>query len=195
MERLILASQSPRRHDILNWMGIPFETEVCTEPEIAAEGLSPARTVEALALHKARFAQRLHPSDYVLGSDTVVELDGEILGKPHTPERAKEFLSRMQGRYHTVYTGVALLHDGYEDVRSCATKVLFCPMTEKEIDWYVATGEPLDKAGAYGLQGLGSVFVDRMEGNYFNVIGLPAPTVYDMLKKAGFLTEDRKGIL
>ncbi len=190
--KLILASQSPRRHDILHWMGIPFETEVCTEPETVEPGLSPSETVQALALHKASFAQKLHPEDYILGSDTIVELDGEILGKPHTPERAKSFLSRMQGHEHTVYTGVALLHGTHSDVRSCATKVRFRPMSETEIDWYVSTGEPLDKAGAYGLQGLGCVFVESMEGNYFNVIGLPAPMVYEMLLKAGFLSEDRK---
>lgn len=189
---LILASQSPRRHDILRWMGIPFSTEVCTEPETVPEGLSAADTVRALALHKAQYAQKLHSDDFILGSDTVVVLDGEILGKPYTPARAKEFLRRMQGRTHTVYTGVALLHGSYSDVRCCTTEVTFLPMSETEIDWYVGSGEPLDKAGAYGLQGLGSVFVERMNGNYFNVIGLPAPTVYDMLKKAGFLSEDRR---
>lgn len=189
---LILASQSPRRHDILRWMGIPFTTEVCSDPESIDDSLSPAETVKALALHKALYAQKLHPDAFVLGSDTVVVLDGEILGKPYTAERARTFLHRMQGRTHTVYTGVALVHRNAQDVRCDTTEVTFRPMSDAEIDWYVSTGEPLDKAGAYGLQGLGSVFVDHMEGNYFNVIGLPAPTVYEMLLKAGFMTEDRK---
>ena len=192
---LILASQSPRRHDILRWMGIPFETEVCTDPENVDKNLSPAETVKALALHKAQYAKRLHPESYVLGSDTIVVLNNEILGKPRSPEQAKEYLHRLQGRAHTVYTGVALLYGNMQDVRCDETQVTFRPMSDTEIEWYVSTGEPLDKAGAYGLQGLGSVFVDHMEGNYFTVIGLPAPTVYEMLLKSGFLTEDRKTLL
>jgi len=193
--KLILASQSPRRHDILRWMGIPFETEVCTEPESTPSGLSADEMVRYLALHKAEFAKRLHPDDCILGADTVVVLDGQILGKPYKPERAKAYLRRMQGRTHIVYTGVALLHGMHRDIRCCTTEVTFRPMSEAEIDWYVSTGEPLDKAGAYGLQGLGSVFVDTMKGNYFNVIGLPAPVVYEMLLQEGFLSEDRNELL
>lgn len=188
---LILASQSPRRHDILKWMGIPFETEVCSEPEECTNGLSPSETVKVLALHKAQYAQKLHPDDYILGSDTIVVLDEMILGKPHSEKNAVEFLHLLQGRSHIVYTGVALLHNSYIDVRFCSTEVTFRPMSDAEIDWYVSTKEPLDKAGAYGLQGLGCVFVEGMQGNYFNVIGLPAPIVYEMLLKAGFMTEDR----
>ena len=187
--KLIPASQSPRRHDILRWMGIPFETEVCTDPETVPSGLSPVDTVKLLAAHKAEFAAKLHPNDFVLGSDTIVVLDGTILGKPHSAEQACDYLSRLQGREHTVYTGVALLHGADRDIRCCATKVWFRPMSPTEIDWYVHTGEPMDKAGAYGLQGLGSVFVERIDGNYFNVIGLPAPMVYEMLLKNGFMTE------
>lgn len=188
---LILASQSPRRHDILHWMGIPFETEVCDAPEIVPSGLSPQETVKALALQKAAYARKLHPADHVLGADTIVVLDGVIYGKPHDKAQAKAFLRALQGREHTVYTGVALLYGDAQDVRCCATTVRFRPMQDAEIDWYISTGEPMDKAGAYGLQGLGSVFVEGMVGNYFNVIGLPAPMVYEMLLDAGFLTPDR----
>lgn len=193
--KLVLASKSPRRHDILNWMGIPFETEVCTDPEIVPKNLSCAETVRELAYHKAVSVRTRRPDDYVLGADTVVVLGNEILGKPSSPEQAKSFLSRLSGRTHTVYTGVALLRGSYEDIRSDATRVTFRRMSDEEIEWYVATGEPLDKAGAYGIQGLASVFVERIEGNYFNVIGLPAPTVYDMLIKAGFLTMSRSNLM
>jgi len=189
---LILASQSPRRHDIMRYMGLSFRSEVCTEPERIPEGASVSETVMHLARQKASYALRLHPGACVIGADTVVELDGEILGKPGSPEDAVHTLARLQGRQHVVYTGLAVLKAGYEDVRYVSTKVRFRPMSEKEIRWYVSTGEPLDKAGSYGVQGFGSVFVDSVEGNYFNVVGLPAPTLYEMLLKANAVTEDRK---
>lgn len=188
---LILASQSPRRHEILDLMGLAYRTEVCTEPERVVKDLSIPETVMHLAFEKASFALRLHPDACVIGADTIVELDGEIIGKPKSPEDAVRTLSRMQGRSHTVYTGLAVLKNAYSDVRFAATKVRFRPMSEKEIRWYVSTGDPLDKAGSYGVQGLGSVFVESIEGNYFNVVGLPAPVLYEMLLKANVITEDR----
>ncbi len=188
---LILASQSPRRHEVMAWMGISCETVVCTEPESVPEGLSVRETVMHLAEQKASYALRLHPDACVIGADTVVELDGEIIGKPRSAEDAVRTLHRMQGRGHTVYTGIAVLKRGYADIRCVTTNVRFRPMTDKEIRWYVSTGDPLDKAGSYGVQGLGSVFVDSVDGNYFNVIGLPAPVLYEMLLKAGAVTEDR----
>lgn len=175
----------------MRFMGLPFREEVCTEPESVEPGLSSAETVMRLAMQKAGFALRLHPDACVIGADTVVDLDGEIIGKPHSAEDAVHTLSRMQGRSHIVYTGLAVLKNGYRDVRCITTKVRFRPMSEKEIRWYVSTGEPLDKAGSYGAQGFGSLFVDSIEGNYFNVIGLPAPVLYEMLLKAGAITEDR----
>ena len=188
---LILASQSPRRHEIMEFMGLSYRTEVCTEPERIPSGLSVPETVMHLAHQKAEFALRLHPGACVIGADTVVDLDGEIIGKPKSPENAVETLKRMQGRSHVVYTGLSVMKEGYSDVRFVTTKVSFRPMSEKEIRWYVSTGEPLDKAGSYGAQGLGSVFVESIEGNYFNVIGLPAPVLYEMLLKAGAISEDR----
>lgn len=190
--KLILASQSPRRHEIMAYMGLAYTTEVCTEPERMPDGLSIPETVMHLARQKARFALRLHPDDCVIGADTVVDLDGEIIGKPHSPEDAVNTLRRMQGRSHTVYTGLAVLKNGYEDVRCVSTWVRFRPMTETEIRWYVSTGDPLDKAGSYGVQGIGCVFVESVEGNYFNVVGLPAPDLYEMLLKAGAITQDRR---
>lgn len=188
---LILASQSPRRHEVMDLMGLTYGTEVCTDPERVLGDLSIPDTVMHLAQQKAEFALRLHPDACVIGADTVVDLDGEIIGKPASPEDAIRTLSRMQGRSHTVYTGLVVLKSGYRDVRCISTKVRFRPMTDTEIRWYVSTGDPLDKAGSYGVQGLGSVFVDSVEGNYFNVVGLPAPVLYEMLLKAGAITQDR----
>lgn len=188
---IILASKSPRRREVMTWMDIPFTVDVCTEPETVPDGLSPSETVCLLAAQKARFVRPRHADACVIGSDTVVELDGDILGKPHSPEQAKAYLRRLSGRTHTVYTGIAVLKEDYEDVRCVTTLVTFRSLTDREIDWYVSTKDPLDKAGAYGIQGLGCVFVDRIEGNYFNVIGLPAPVLYEMLLRADAVTEDR----
>ncbi len=182
---IILASSSPRRRELLSMIGLQFTIETSGEEEIQPHGLSPADFVKTLALQKAEPVARLHPQDCVIGADTIVYLEGDILGKPHTPERAKTFLTRMQGKSHVVYTGVAVLKNGKSDVRHCETRVTFASMTEREIDDYVATGEPLDKAGAYGVQGPGGIFVERVEGNYFNVIGLPLPLLYKMLVAAG----------
>ncbi|HRV72905.1 MAG TPA: Maf family protein [Eubacteriales bacterium] len=183
--KIILASQSPRRSEVMKWMGLSFEVEPCTEPERAPEGADALELVCAMALQKAEFIAKKHPDDCVIGADTVVLLDGEVLGKPRNAENAVAYLSRMQGRTHTVYTGVAVIANGKVDVRHCETEVLFRRMSREEIEWYVSTGDPLDKAGAYGVQGIGCLFVDSIKGNYFNIIGLPVPLVYDMLKEAG----------
>ena len=182
---IILASESPRRRELMTLMGLTFRIIPSHSPEIPPVGAGPREYVESLALQKARAVAESHPKDCVIGADTVVYLDGSILGKPHTPERAKDYLSRMQGRKHTVYTGIALLYGDRTDVRHCCTDVTFAPMTDEEIDWYVSTGEPLDKAGAYGVQGPGGIFVEKVDGNYFNVIGMPMPLLYRMLKDAG----------
>lgn len=182
---IILASSSPRRRELLSMIGLDFTIVTSGEEEIQPHGLPPAEFVKTLALQKAQPVADLHPNDCVIGADTIVFLEGDILGKPHTPEVAKAYLTRMQGKSHVVFTGVAVLKDGNADVRHCETKVTFASMTEQEIDTYVATGEPLDKAGAYGVQGPGGIFVERVEGNYFNVIGLPLPMLYKMLIQAG----------
>ena len=182
---IILASSSPRRKELLSMIGLNYIIETSGEEEIQPHGLPPAEFVKTLALQKAQPVADLHPEDCIIGADTIVYLEGDILGKPHTPEVAKAYLSRMQGKTHVVFTGVAVLKNGKADVRHCETTVTFAPMTEREIERYVATGEPLDKAGAYGVQGPGGVFVERVEGNYFNVIGLPLPILYQMLTDAG----------
>ncbi len=182
---IILASASPRRRELLALMGLTYAIIPCAGEENPPESKDPATFVETLALQKAQAVASLHPTDCVVGADTIVYLDGDILGKPHTAERAKAFLSRMQGRTHTVFTGVAIVKGEHIDVRHCKTDVTFANMTQREIENYVKTGEPLDKAGAYGVQGPGGVFVERIEGNYFNVIGMPLPLLYRMLLDAG----------
>lgn len=189
--RIILASESPRRKELLTLMGLDYTVVASHVEERPPERASTEELVCALALQKACAVKAEYPADCIIGADTVVDLDGEVLGKPHTSENAKAYLTRMQGRKHVVYTGVAVLTPGREDVRCCTTEVWFAPMSEKEIDWYVATGEPLDKAGAYGVQGPGGIFVERINGNYFNVIGMPLPLLYHMLLDAGVLNESR----
>ncbi len=185
--KIILASQSPRRREILTLMDIPFEVIESHVQEVPPAGATPQELVKALARQKARAVFSMHPNDCVIGADTVVDLDGRVLGKPHTPERAKEYLRLLSGRSHIVYTGICVLTPGRADVRSVRTDVTFRPMTDEEIDWYVGTGDPLDKAGSYGVQGPASLFVDSLTGNYFNIIGMPAPTLYEMLLEAGVI--------
>ena len=187
---IILASESPRRRELLTLMGLDFTVITSNVVEQPPHGATPDAYVKALALQKAQAVACAHPKDCVIGADTIVYLDAAILGKPHTSENAKRYLTRMQGRTHTVYTGVAVITNGRPDVRCCTTDVTFAPMSEREIDAYVATGEPLDKAGAYGVQGPGGVFVERIDGNYFNVIGMPLPLLYRMLRDAGVLQDE-----
>lgn len=189
---LILASQSPRRRELLELMGMKFSVIVSEDPEIVPIGADAAETVKALSFQKASHVFLEHPDACVIGSDTVVELDGAILGKPHTREKAVQYLSMLQGRTHTVYTGVTVLSPGKAQTDYCRTEVTFRKMSPDEIEWYANTGDPLDKAGAYGIQGLACFFVDSLKGNYFNVIGLPIPLVYDMLLNAGYMDKSHK---
>jgi len=185
--KLILASQSPRRREMLTLMGLKFEIIVSDVEEIAPPNAGPGELVEQLALQKAQAVFMHHPEDCVVGSDTIVYIDGQIIGKPKDEADAFRILSTLQGRQHTVYTGVAVLSPKGQDIRHATTKVTFAPMSEEEIRWYISTGEPLDKAGAYGIQGPGGMFVEKVEGNYFTVIGMPLPVLYRMLKKADAL--------
>lgn len=189
--RIILASESPRRRELLTLIGLDFTVITSHVEECPPADATPDETVRELSRQKAQAVALLHPDDCIIGADTIVDLDGEILGKPHTPENAKRFLTRMQGRSHTVYTGVTVITPGRVDVRHATTEVTFAPMTEHEIDWYVGTNDPLDKAGAYGVQGPFGMFVERIDGNYFNVIGMPLPLLYRMLRDAGVMTKDR----
>ena len=184
---IILASQSPRRRELLGQMGFSdFIIRPAVGEEKADPSLSPARLVEDLSLQKGlEVAASAAPGDLVIAADTVVAVDGQILGKPHSPQEAAEMLCALSGRTHTVYTGVTLCRDGEVLTEHEATSVRFRPLTREEIEAYVATGEPMDKAGAYGIQGIGSLLVEGIEGDYFNVVGLPVCRLGRMLARFG----------
>ncbi|HIS30731.1 MAG TPA: septum formation inhibitor Maf [Candidatus Limivivens intestinipullorum] len=186
MEKIILASGSPRRKELLIQAGIPFEVLVSDADEKTTE-TDPAKTVMELALRKARAAARQLAKDAViLGADTVVALDGSILGKPTGEEDAARMLRTLSGKSHQVYTGVALVRkkgqQQTEKVFFEKTDVEMYAISEEEIAAYIATGEPMDKAGAYGIQGKAAIFVRGIRGDYNTVVGLPAARVYQELK-------------
>lgn len=184
---IILASQSPRRRELLAQMGVPqFEVVPALGEEIASPGLSPAQLVEVLSRQKAEeVAVQAGPDDVVIAADTVVAVDGQVLGKPHSTQHAHEMLSALSGREHTVYTGVTVCRGGQILTQHEATAVRFRPLTAQEIDAYIATGEPMDKAGSYGIQGRGALLVEGISGDYFNVVGLPVCRLGRMLTQFG----------
>ena len=171
---IILASQSPRRRELLHQMGFSdFRIVPARGEEIANPGLTPGELVEALSAQKAAEVSAAWPEDLVIASDTVVAVDGRVLGKPHSEREAVEMLQMLSGRANTVYTGVTV-RLGWRAVTEHETaQVRFRTLTSQEIADYVATGEPMDKAGAYGIQGLGALLIEGIEGDYFTVVGLP----------------------
>jgi septum formation protein len=184
---IILASQSPRRKELLAQLGVE---EFCICPaqgeEIMPQGAEPAALVEELSRQKAReVAEKCGSEDLVIGADTVVALEGTVLGKPGTPEKAAEMLRTLSDKAHQVYTGITLIRGEKELTRHECTTVHFRTLTEEEIAWYVSTGEPLDKAGAYGIQGKGARFIPSIEGDYSNVVGLPLCLLGQMLGEMG----------
>lgn len=180
---LILASSSPRRILLLKKLGLRFRV-VPPSYEVEVEMEDPIEYVELKALEKARAVARLFTEGIVIAADTVVFVDNEILGKPRSIDEAKDFLRRLSGKTHYVATGVAVIDAATmrEVVDSEVTKVKFRELSEEEIEFYVKTGEPLDKAGGYAIQGLASVFIERIEGDFWNVVGLPIPLLYYILK-------------
>ncbi len=182
MEPIILASASPRRAALLRQIGIPFYVKAATyqEPDI-----KDLEMVEGIALEKAREIAGGHPGTIVLGADTAVSCGGRFLGKPKDPEEAAEMLRALSGREHLVATGIALMWEGRVLTDREDTRVWLRDLDEEEIAGYVASGEQEDKAGAYGIQGKAAVFVERMEGCYFNVVGLPLALLVQTLKKWG----------
>jgi len=178
---LVLASQSPRRRELLATAGIPFTVRAREVEEIRAPGEPPDAYVRRLARAKADAAWE-DRDEIVLGADTIVVLEQAVLEKPLDAADARAMLRSLSGREHTVITGICLRHPGGVEVDSSATCVRFTLLTDAEIDAYAATGEPMDKAGAYAIQGLASKFVESIEGCYFNVIGLPLSQVYRYLK-------------
>lgn len=186
--KLILASKSPRRRELLTQMGLTgFEIHPATGEEHIDPSLTPPELARALALQKARevYANHAQPGDLVIGADTIVVLDSQVLGKPHNEAHALEMLTALAGRSHHVYTGVAVLGDGVELAQTEDTAVWFRTATQAELERYIATGEPMDKAGAYGIQGRGGLLVERIEGDYTNVVGLPIVRLAGMLGQFG----------
>lgn len=184
--RVVLASQSPRRQTLLKTIYDEFEICVSDADESVPEGTEPARAVEMIAMRKAQAVSKLRPNDVVIGADTVVVVGGEILGKPADARDAAVMLRKLSGRKHQVYTGVAILTPGKTKVFSCCTDVQFALLTKEEINWYISTGEPLDKAGAYGIQEYGARFVEGIHGDFFNVMGLPVCALYEQLRLMEF---------
>ena len=172
-QRLILASSSPRRRQLLELIGLPFLVIPPMADEQPQAGEDPTSFVRRAARDKALEVAHRHPDEPVLGADTVVEIDRTILGKPGTPDVAEEMLRTLSGREHLVHTAVALVNDGRCHDLIDTAHVRCVNFTEQVISWYVSTGEPLDKAGAYAVQGLGGLLVEKVEGSPYTVVGLP----------------------
>jgi septum formation protein len=183
--RVILASQSPRRRQLLTLVGIAHEVRPADIDEAYFTGELPAAHAERLAREKVETVSRDAPDALVIGSDTIVVVDGDVLGKPHNEAHAAEMLTRLSGRAHTVITAIAVewrgvVHSAVEEVG-----VTFHPLTPSDIDAYIATREPMDKAGAYGIQGYGATIVARVDGDYFAVMGLPLQRLVRLMASLG----------
>jgi septum formation protein len=183
---LILASASPRRQELLREAGIGFAIHPAHINEDQHAGEPPLDYALRLAREKAQAVAKIYPQSYVLGADTIVVIDGEVLGKPADAADAARMLRRLSGREHQVTTAVAVVRPGGEtETRSLTTQVFFREIAETEIQQYVAGGEPMDKAGAYAIQGGASRWTNRIVGEYSNVVGLPLSLVTEMLRKSG----------
>ena len=192
---LILASESPRRRELLSALGVTFRVMPSGVDEVPFSGEAPARFAMRAAMDKGTEIAQKHPFSWVLSADTIVVVDGMILGKPRDRADARRMLSMLAGREHRVYTSVCLLcvRRGYRDAGTEMTRVVFRPLARSEITAYSRTGECDDKAGAYAAQGAGMLLIDRITGSFSNVVGLPMTRVVSMLKKAGLIAASRSG--
>lgn len=182
---IVLASSSPRRRQLLEMLGIAHEVVPSDVDETARPGERPREVATRLAREKAMAVAARRPGQWVLGADTIVVLNGDMLGKPASPADAERMLGQLSGVEHQVVTAVALARDGAARDRCDETRVWFRALSRDIIRAYVATREPLDKAGAYGVQGMGAILIDRIEGDFFGVMGLPLRYVVDLLGEAG----------
>jgi septum formation protein len=187
MQNLILASSSPRRKELLENLHLSFLTVSSDADESFPSEWTPAQIVTELSLRKAKSVAHDYPNSFVIGSDTVVAIENNVLGKPQNREEAYYMLKSLSGKTHSVFTGVAIISPKNETAFYEKTDVVFWELSEEEINWYLHTGEPFDKAGAYGIQGFGSLLVKRIEGDYFSVVGLPVARTVRELTKAGYL--------
>ena len=183
--RIVLASQSPRRRELLALVGIPHEVRPADLDESVLPGESPVEHAERLARSKADTVAKHEPAAVVIGADTIVVLDGDILGKPRDAHDATRTLRRLSGRTHTVHTAVAVAHHGRTVSGVESVEVTFRPLNDSQIETYIATGEPMDKAGAYGIQGYGAVIVECVHGDYFAVMGLALGRLVGLLESVG----------
>jgi septum formation protein len=197
MERkhFILASSSPRRKNLLELLGIPFEVVPARIDEKPLDREEPEAFVLRMARAKAREVSAMHAGSWTLGADTIVVLDGRMMGKPGNETEAVDMLMALSGRDHLVLSGVALVNDaaGCRADGMARTTVTFRGFRRAEAEAYVRTGEPMDKAGAYGAQGIGALLIERVEGSYSNVVGLPLALVLSMLEKANVIVPSRAG--
>lgn len=182
MNKVILASKSPRRKELLGMLGIPFDIVPADIEEHIDYDNDLVEEIQKLSYQKANHVFEQYPNNIVIGSDTIVYINKEVLGKPKTIEQAKEMLHKLSGKTHQVVTGVTIMSKEKTDTFASITDVTFYELTDKEIDDYVALTEPLDKAGAYAIQGKGSEFVRKINGDYYTVVGLPIAEVYRHLK-------------
>jgi septum formation protein len=187
--RLILASRSPRRYELLKQVGLEFDVIPSRIEEDFVKGESPRKHVLRLAEAKALDVGNQHPGRWVVAADTIVYVDHSILGKPKSREEAKKMLRRLSGKGHQVLTGFSVQHleRGREDREAVQTAVRVKKLTQAEMEWYIETGEPFDKAGGYAVQGIGSFMIESIKGSYTNVVGLPICELIEMLSRLGAL--------
>ena len=183
---IILASKSPRRQELLKLLGLEFTVHTADIDEHMDPSLPPEQEVARVSAEKARVvAKDCAEEDIIISADTIVVIDGQILGKPKSEADAIRMLNLLSGRRHEVMTGLTVLSGGQSQTRVVRTGIEFRRLTDREIDAYVATGEPMEKAGAYGIQGRASIFVSHLDGDYFCVMGLPVCTLTQMLRERG----------
>ncbi len=183
MKKVILASSSPRRRELMTLAEIKYDVCIKNVDETVPAGILPEDAVKMTARKKASAVAQLNDDAIVVGADTVVVYNNQIIGKPKDKDDAVKILRMLSGKEHEVITGVCLVHNKKAEIFSCTSKVKFYDLTEEEIRHYVAGGEPMDKAGAYGIQGKGCVFVEKIEGDYFNIVGLPISRVAREIKR------------
>ncbi|ACI19577.1 Maf family protein [Dictyoglomus thermophilum] len=188
-KEIILASNSPRRIDLLKHMGVDFKV---VSPNVEEEGngekRSPVEVVKKNAIMKVQKVAEDYRNAIIIGADTVVVIDGEIIGKPTNEKDARRILRKLRGRYHFVFSGVAVMETPEDKVLVSVvrSKVKMRDYSEEEIERYIATGEPMDKAGAYGIQGKGALLVEKIEGDYYNIVGLPLVRLNSLLNRLGY---------
>lgn len=181
--KYILASKSPRRQELLGRIVPNFEVDVVETEELIDSTLPLDKAIEEVALQKGKAVFAKHPNDIVISADTIVALNGKIYGKPKNEADAKVMLNELSGKTHEVITGVCLMKAGKTETFSSVSNVKFLSLTNEEIDAYVATGEPLDKAGAYGIQGYGALLIDKIDGDYYTIMGLPIAKLNRKIKR------------